>query len=188
MPVYLFTFHGRGTWMPDHARGYVHRQRGLQPSDPHLAAAYRSRQHEPEVRFTIEQQKLIVDTAAATGPFLDARVRVVTCDPTHGHVLLSWKHSKGWPAMRRSIRTALSRSLNAIFGKRDWFAENPSRKQVRDFEHFDYLVLAYLPRHRAAMWRDANTVERAEARDALRPVSVTKRRRRTRKRGESKPR
>ena len=33
MPVYLFTFHAYGSWLPDNPRGYVRRKEGIQPQD-----------------------------------------------------------------------------------------------------------------------------------------------------------
>jgi hypothetical protein len=45
---------------------------------------------------------------------------------------------------------------------------------VRDHEHFDYLVLEYLPGHHQSWIREADRLA-AERRDALRPVSVRER-------------
>ncbi|MEM1355661.1 MAG: hypothetical protein AAGH88_12345 [Planctomycetota bacterium] len=41
MPVYHFTFHAYGTWMPDHAKGYVRRKLGILPPDAKMAEQYR---------------------------------------------------------------------------------------------------------------------------------------------------
>ena len=41
MPVYLFTYHAYQSWMPDRARGFVQKGRGIQPPNEALAAAYR---------------------------------------------------------------------------------------------------------------------------------------------------
>ncbi len=90
--------------------------------------------------------------------------------------LIHWRHGREWKSVRASVRSALSRGLNERFGKRDWFADTPSRKRVRDHEHFDYLLLSYLPRHGGAYWFREASVGEAESRDALRRVSVKKKR------------
>ena len=36
MPCYLFTYHAYGSWLPDHAEGYVHWKEGQQPPDDNL--------------------------------------------------------------------------------------------------------------------------------------------------------
>jgi hypothetical protein len=41
MPCYLFTYHGHGTWLPDHARGYVRRKVGVLAADVEMARNYR---------------------------------------------------------------------------------------------------------------------------------------------------
>lgn len=37
MPVYLFTFHSHGSWLPDRTQGYTRRQQGILPADPYMA-------------------------------------------------------------------------------------------------------------------------------------------------------
>lgn len=187
MPVYLFTFHGRGTWMPDHPRGYVHPKRGLQPCDPVMGANYRRNQREPAVFFDAEHQRVIIEASRRAAPFLDITIHAVANEPTHSHVLASWKHDRVASSLRRSLRRALSITLNEAFGKRDWFAEKPPLRRVRTYDHLDYLVLKYLPEHKGEHWEDPQTVARCERRDAQRTVSVKLRKRRTKKRGTRKP-
>ena len=82
--------------------------------------------------------------------------------------------------MRTSIRSALSRALNKQFGSRGtegWFSDSPSRKRVRDQEHFDYLVLEYLPGH-SRSWVGEKDRVAAESRDAKRGQSLRARRKR----------
>lgn len=76
--------------------------------------------------------------------------------------------------MRASIRRALSTKLNQRFERRDWFADSPSRKRVREHEHFDYLMLSYLPDHRGAMYCNESDLLHAQQRDTERAVSVIK--------------
>jgi len=172
MPCYLFTFHGHGTWMPDHVRGYVRRGRGVLPTDEAMAAAYRAKQKEPMTKFGPDEQAVLVEVARAAGEYLGAVVHAVACEPTHVHVLVSWDHDRPWKAMRTSIRWALTRALNKALGKRTWFSDSPSRKRVRGWPHLDYLVLWYLPSHDGRTWARERTVALAQQRDAGREVSV----------------
>jgi hypothetical protein len=79
--------------------------------------------------------------------------------------------------MRTSIRSAMSRAMNKTFGKRDWFSDSPSRKRVRDHEHFDYLALVYLPDHTHSWVRDEDRAAALE-RDQHRQPPVASRRKR----------
>jgi REP element-mobilizing transposase RayT len=166
--------------MPDHPRGYVHRQHGLQASDLHIAAHYRFRQKSAAVLFGNAAQRLMIETAREAGPHIDATVHGVAVEPTHIHVLVSWQHARTWESMRASIRSALSRALNHEFGNRGregWFSDSPSRKRVRDHEHFDYLLLEYLPDH-GRWWISDKDGLAAQSRDAGRATSVRKRKKR----------
>lgn len=140
-----------------------------------MAAAYRRRQKQPEINFDAAMQEVIVATAREAGAFITATVHAVATELTHVHMQLSWRHNRTWKSMRASVRMALSRALNQRFGKCEWFSDTPSRRSVRDHEHFDYLMLKYLPEHNGAKWFCNESVKAAEARDAMRAVSVMKR-------------
>jgi hypothetical protein len=185
MPCYMFTYHGKATWMPDHARGYVHRIDGLLPPDPNMAAYYRLNQKNPTVRFDESMQHVMVETARNTGEFIKAIVHGCAMENTHLHVVVSWEHDRDWKSMRASIRSAISRALSAKFCKREWFSDSPSRKRVRNHEHFDFLMLVYLPEHSTHWVRDDDR-ENATKREVVRerPV-VTRGKRRRRRQSEN---
>lgn len=164
MPRYLFTFHAHGTWMPDHPRGYVHRTRGLQPFDPEMADAYRSRQREPPICLTKAVQRTAIAAAQQAVRHLDATLHAIACEPTHVHVLIGWRHDRSWKSMRTSLQSALTRTLNEQFEKRVWWAENSSRKRVKDYAHFDYLMIEYLPKHRGEQWLNPEDLTRSARR------------------------
>jgi REP element-mobilizing transposase RayT len=147
MPCYHFTYHGHGTWMPDRAAGYVHRTRGLMSADPAMAQRYRRNQREPSVDFSEVQLHLLIDTIRLTTSHLDIRVHAIGADKTHIHVVVSWKGDRSFTGIRSSIRYAMTRALNQRFARRTWFSDQPSRKRVRNREHFNQLVTDYLPRH-----------------------------------------
>ena len=150
--------------MPDHPKGYVHRQRGLRPSNADMADAYRRNKHEHAAEFTLAVQKLMITEARNAGKHINATVHAVSTEPTHVHVLLSWSHKRTWKSMRSSIRRAMTTALNKGFGKRTWFSDAPSRKRARDQAHFDYLILHYLPKHSGAKWFREEDVKAARAR------------------------
>jgi hypothetical protein len=54
MPCYLFTYHGHGTWLPDHERGYVRRKEGVLAADLQMASRYRSNFQDNAIEFTRE--------------------------------------------------------------------------------------------------------------------------------------
>jgi len=152
MPCFLFTYHGHATWMPDHRRGYVHRQEGLKPSDPDMAARYRWNQKEPAVEFTPDQLQLAVATARESGSFIHSTIHAVFTEPTHIHVLVSWSHDRAAKSICASIRSAMTRALNDSFESREWFSDSPSHKQVKDLTHFHHLIREYCEKHSGAKW------------------------------------
>jgi hypothetical protein len=175
----MITLHGHGTWMPDHPRGYVHRAHGLQPPDANMAAHYRARQTSRAVTFDQAAQTLMIEVARDAGPHIHAVVHGIGAESTHVHILMSWAHDRAWKAMRASLRSALSRALNFRIGRRDpegWFSDTPWVSWAEDEEHFDQLVLEYLPDHSRCWVREADRLA-AESRDAKRTVSVRKRKR-----------
>ncbi|MBI1369743.1 MAG: hypothetical protein GC162_13940 [Planctomycetes bacterium] len=131
-----------------------------------MAKAYRAQQREGAVLFEREHQLLIVRIARGADAFIDAIVHAVATEPTHAHVLISWKHDRDWKSMRTSVRSAITRALNEQFGKRSWFSDSPSRKRVHDIEHFDYLMLEYLPKHSGVQWFREADVKAARRRAA----------------------
>jgi hypothetical protein len=54
--------------------------------------------------------------------------------------------------VRAKLRESLTRRLNRAIEPRQWFSKSPSRKQVKDQRHFDYLIDKYLPAHRGLKW------------------------------------
>jgi hypothetical protein len=60
MPVYHFTLHAYRTWSPDHLRGFVQRERGIQPPNEPLAREYdRVAKFEP-VEFDRALQQVLI--------------------------------------------------------------------------------------------------------------------------------
>lgn len=152
MPCYHYTFHAYDTWMPDKEKGYVKRKKGALPRDLEMAQHYRANQKQPTVYFSKQHQEEIAATLHVAGKHIDATIHCIAIEPTHLHVIASWSHERAWDSMRRSIRSALTRRLNEQFGKREWFVKSPSRKQVKDHDHFCFLIREYLPSHRGLFW------------------------------------
>ena len=152
MPCYLFTYHGYATWLPDRARGYVHRTQGLQPQDDYLAQVYRHHQREPRVTFDSSMQPLLLEALQVAVKHLGITAHAIAIEPSHVHVLVSWTHDRQCKSVRASLRSAMSRALNQAYQKRTWFADTPSRKQVKEQSHFNHLVETYLPKHQGTVW------------------------------------
>ncbi|HEX3599315.1 MAG TPA: hypothetical protein VHU84_04190 [Lacipirellulaceae bacterium] len=75
-------------------------------------------------------------------------------ESTHLHVLVSWTLDRKWDVVRAKLRESLSRRLNREVGRRLWFSKSPSRKRVKDRQHFNYLVEVYLPKHSGWKWTE----------------------------------
>lgn len=154
MPVYLFTFHAYGTWMPDRSRGYVRRGQGILPPDKEMAALYRAQAKDTAASFDEPVQRALIDEALIAAEKQSFRVHCVATETTHVHVLVSWRSDKTWQRVRAGLRQSYSRRLNHEFGRREWLVEGASRKQVKDRSHFDHLVQTYLPKHSGWKWRE----------------------------------
>lgn len=63
MPVYLFTYHAYGTWMPNHRDGFRQRDEGYQPSNPALANAYKNAAAFDSYQFDEATQRLRIDVS-----------------------------------------------------------------------------------------------------------------------------
>jgi len=172
MRCVLFTWHGYGTWLPDDPRGFVHRQRGLQRPNPTLASKYRQKQRWPAARFDNAHQRLIVETLRDAAGHLEITIHAVGTESTHVHALVSWWHDRTRESVNRSLRRALSLKLKEAFDDRPWFSQGASMKAVTRSDHFDHLLLRYLPAHRGRCWtREADRVA-AHARDKPRVKRV----------------
>jgi REP element-mobilizing transposase RayT len=160
MPCYHFTFHGHGTWMPDEDDGYVVRGEGRLPQDVAVAAEYRRRLVEDEVEFDEARQRALIDEVHIASSKQTFRAHFVATEPTHIHLLVSWKGERPGEKLRASIRQSLSRRLGREFEKRTWLSEGGSQKPVLVQEHFDYLVGTYLPRHGGWKWSENGGLHR----------------------------
>ena len=154
MPCYHFTFHSYGTWMPDEDDGYVKRKRGRLPQNVIEAAEYRQLMTGEETEFEERHEKTMIDEVHVTATKLDFRVHYIATEPTHIHILVSWKDDRPWLKLRRSLKSSLSRRLNRDHGRQRWLSEGGSRRKVVNQEHFDYLVCTYLPRHSGWKWSE----------------------------------
>ncbi len=152
MPCYLFTYHAYLSWLPDRKRGYTHRGQGILPPDPDMADRYRRNAKESPVSFEPDSQKIMIEEVLIAAKFQRFTVDSIGTDPSHLHLLNHWRDEREFDVIRNGLRSSLTRRLNRDFGKRTWFSESASRKRVLDQEHFDYLVVTYLPDHPGWKW------------------------------------
>lgn len=158
MPCFLFTYHAYGSWLPDHRRGYVHRGEGILPSDRHMAELYRANLKQDMVRFDQSIQRQLIDGTLEACASQQLRCHFVATEPTHVHVLVSWTTDRTWQVVRAKLRESLTRRLNREVARQEWFSKSPSRRQVKDQAHFDYLVNVYLPKHSGLRWAEGRGV------------------------------
>jgi hypothetical protein len=119
MPCYLFTFHAYRSWMPNRARGYVRREHGVLPPDLQMAKAYTHRALHDEVSFDETVQQLLIEAAIESCECQECELYFVATETTHVHILVGWRSSKDWKAVRRGLRSSLSRKLTAKLGRKD---------------------------------------------------------------------
>ncbi|MEM6330400.1 MAG: hypothetical protein AAF790_09135, partial [Planctomycetota bacterium] len=159
MPVYLFTYHTYGTWLPDHPRGYVRRGEGVLPTDHNTANQYRRRMKQATVLLGGEQQKAAIGILLNAVASIDAKLHGVATEPTHLHVLTSWNddrtHERIGSSLKRGLTLGLKKRFGDRFGDRQWLSENRSRKQIKEREHFQHLLADYFPRHSGWKWSEA---------------------------------
>jgi REP element-mobilizing transposase RayT len=127
--------------------------------DAELAQRYADRSREPGLLFRREHQLLMLGAAAQACRVQHYRLHAAAFDPTHVHLLVSWRCDRGWLRVRTGLRQTITLRLNARFGRRTWFSRSGSRRRVRDLGHFDYLVTTYLPDHRGICWSEQLTTD-----------------------------
>lgn len=160
MPVYLFTLHAYRSWNADNPRGYVRRGQAILSPDQDQAHRYDFFAKEPPVQFTSEHHQIllwiVVDACQRRG----WRLHQIACEPSHVHLLVSWRGFLPWQEVRGKLKNLMSRELGRQFASpgRRWFVAKGSRKRVRDRRHFEYLMQRYLPSHRGLVWREGDPV------------------------------
>jgi hypothetical protein len=155
MPVYLFTYHAYQSWLPDHHRGFVQKDRGIQSSNKRLADAYRRAAKAEAFTFLPRIQYHLIAKAKAVCVGDGYRLHGAATEPTHLHVLVSWQDiAIPFTKVRGRIRNLLSLDLSKRAGVagRPWFSTGASRKQVQDNLHFRHLLDEYLPKHGGVQW------------------------------------
>jgi REP element-mobilizing transposase RayT len=140
--------------MPDEDDGNVRRDEGQLPQDVRAAIENRKRMTEEEVLFGESHEQALIDEVHVAAKHQTFRVHYVATEPTHIHIVVSWKDDRPFEKLRWGIRQSLSRRLGRDFGRREWLSEGGSRRRVVNEEHFDYLVGTYLPRHSGWKWSE----------------------------------
>jgi len=156
MPVYHFTLHAYRSWSADNPRGYVRRRTGILRPDPQKAAQYDSQAKWPPVRFTTQMQQILVLGSYDVCQTRGWRLHMAAAEPSHLHLIVSWRQYLPWQKVRQRIKNVLSLSLGRAASQagRQWFVREASRKRVTDREHLDHLTNSYLPKHRGLLWRE----------------------------------
>jgi len=156
MPCCLFTYHAYGSWLPNREQGYVKRHQGILPQDMQKHRLYAKAKIEEIVAFASEHQRCAIKSLIESQAPQRFELYFVATDATHLHALLAWRDDRNVVAMRGFVKGSISRAMNAAFNRRTWLSEGGSRRQIRNREHFDYLMAVYLPKHSGWKW---NVVE-----------------------------
>jgi REP element-mobilizing transposase RayT len=146
--------------MPDREQGYVKRHQGILPQDMQKHRLYAKAMTEEIVILSSEHQRCTIESLIKSQTLQRFELYYVATDPTHVHALLAWRDDRNVVAMRGLVKGSISRELNAAIKRRTWLSEGGSRKQVRNREHFDYLMTVYLPKHSGWKWSVAEGFHR----------------------------
>jgi len=160
MPCSLFTYHAYGSWMPDRKQGYVKRHQGVLPQDLPMHRLYKKAMTEESVEFFSEHQRCAIESLIKSQTPQRFELHYIATDASHLHALLAWRDERNVVAMRGLVKGSVSRALNDAIHRRTWFSEGGSRKQVRNREHFDFLMEVYLPKHSGWKWSVAKGFHR----------------------------
>ena len=154
MPVLHFTYHTYRSWMPDREEGFVQEHRGWQPKNEKLAKAYAEAAEWPAFLFSDIDQRFVIETVLDICGRRSWRLHAAATEPTHLHVVVSWRDETKWNFVRGKIRNIISTELSKRHRQkgRPWLATGSSRKRVEDEEHFNYLINEYLPGHSGWKW------------------------------------
>lgn len=160
MPVCVFTYHAYLSWLPDHPKGYVTREEGVLPPNEEEAERYRERAKHDEFSLTECLQHMLIDEAKRACGFQKLRLHLVATEPTHIHVLVSWKTDKTWERVRDGLKTSFTRAMRQHFratgdhADRPFFSDGSSRKRIRTQAHYDHWMNEYGPSHSGWKWRE----------------------------------
>ncbi|MEM9345351.1 MAG: hypothetical protein AAGB26_01915 [Planctomycetota bacterium] len=156
MPVYYFTFHAYGTWLPDRPEGSYTYHKGWQPPGHARAETYRSQMTEQAARFDNAYQLLILETLLNGQPLQDYELYALATDESHAYIVIAWRDERE-PVrvrvrVRAQVKSSMTRALNQRFGKRKWFVRSAGQTPAEDNEHLDRLAHEYLPKHTGLYW------------------------------------
>ena len=154
MAVYHFTLHAYRSWSPSHPRGYTRKGKGYQPPDPQRAAEYDGDAKFSKVSFDRRLQEILVLGSYDICRRRRWRLHAVGTDPSHVHLVVSWRKYIPWHDVMTKLKNILSLLLGRITNSpgRRWFVVNGSRKRVSTKDHLDHLLREYLPCHRGLFW------------------------------------
>ncbi|MBX2852489.1 MAG: hypothetical protein KTR15_12175 [Phycisphaeraceae bacterium] len=152
MPVYHFTFHAYGTWLPDHPKGYARREKGALPPDEAMAGRYREQMKGEPTAFSDKAQAVALQALIDSQLLQHFTLYAVASEASHLHVVLAWDDEREPVAVRSRIKTSMTRALNQALGRRTWFVKNAGQTPVRDELHLHELAHSYLPSHGGLYW------------------------------------
>lgn len=152
MPVYHFTFHAYGSWLPDRPEGSYVYHKGWQPPGHARAESYRQQMTAEPARFTTEHQQLFLETLRKGQPLQNYGLYGIAADESHLHTVIAWRDKREPTRFRSQIKSSMTRALNQHFGKRKWFVRSAGWTPIEDEQHLYQLIHEYLPKHDGLYW------------------------------------
>ena len=156
MAVYHFTIHAYRSWRPDHPRGYVHHTNGLLSPDPLVARWHDALARFDRVPFDDAIQRILLRGSREICAARGWRLHAGGTDPTHLHLLVSWRPFVPSSDVLNKLKNVLSYMLGREVGPtgRRRFVRGGSRRRLTGRGHFDHLVRRCFPHHPGVYWRE----------------------------------
>jgi len=157
MPVYHFVMHSYGTWQPDHKAGWYQHgvRRKLAPSKG-IARHRREVQRWPTVHFSVDEQSQILILVRDIGEKRNWRCHAVAINPTHMHMIVSWRSAHTAAVVRHTYKRLLGLRMARLRKQpgRQWFSEGGRPSRIKDHDHLSRLLDFYLPKQGGTLWRE----------------------------------
>jgi REP element-mobilizing transposase RayT len=137
--------------------------RGIQRPNVALARFYDRQAKHDVVSFSARHQGIILWICWDACKKRSWKLHGVAFDPSHVHLLVSWRSPNSWQVVRGKLKNLISWALSKEKYEqgRKWMVRYGSRKRVKDRRHYDYLMNCYLPKHRGIVWKDGDVVPEA---------------------------
>ncbi len=77
-----------------------------------MAQRYKEKANNPMQLLPRALQQASIEEVSFSCPQIQARLHGAATDPTHMHILVSWRTERSWMSIRSSLKTSLTKRLH----------------------------------------------------------------------------